>query len=104
MRIILKPDIDQFKEVEHWLIEELQTTKQGFYNNWDIIKNYFGKKQVIILEKDNQSIGFACWSTSWELYVGLEIMAIHPDFRGGGFGRWFYQEIETFFKRRNFSL
>ena len=29
MRIILKPDIDQFKEVEHWLIEELQTTKQG---------------------------------------------------------------------------
>ncbi|AKH95211.1 GNAT family N-acetyltransferase [Elizabethkingia anophelis] len=102
MRIILNPNLDQFKEIEHWLIEELQTTREGFYNNWDIIKNYFGKKQVIILEKDNKSIGFACWSNSWELYAGLEIMAIHPDFRRSGFGKWFYEKIEAFFKKKKF--
>lgn len=104
MNIVLNPNSDQLEEMKKWLIEEDLTSNDGFYCNWNIIQNSFDKQNLIILEKNNKSIGFVCWNTFGEPYAIIDIMEIHPKFRKQGFGEAFYKKIEEFFKSKRFKV
>jgi hypothetical protein len=48
--VSFKPSKKALNEIEVWLIAEYKKTKQGFYCNWNIIKEYYDEKKLQLFQ------------------------------------------------------
>jgi len=95
------PTDQQVDDIEQWLIEERDSSNEGFYCNWTIIKSFFKRGELAVLIVENNPVGFCCWQKTSELSGQINIFEIKPDFRGKGFGTQFTNELEKFFVSKN---
>jgi hypothetical protein len=93
----LSPTQSDLKEIEKWLIEEDETSTNGFYSNWTIIEKAYRNKELITLNHNDFPIGFLVWSKR-EIYAEIDIMEIKPENRNSGIGKYFFNQIADFFK------
>lgn len=99
----IKFDINkcELDEIENWLKEELLTSKNGFYHNWNLIIKSYSEKKMAILTNEKNVIGFLIWSIG-DIYVEIDILEIKPVFRKKGIGKYFINEISEYFKKKKF--
>lgn len=99
--VTFTPTDQQVNEIEKWLIEERDSSNEGFYCNWTIIKSFFKRGELAVLIVENNPIGFCCWRKTSELSGQINIFEIKPDFRGKGLGTLFAKELEKLFVSKN---
>ncbi len=87
IKISFKPKLDQLNEIEKWLIDERNSTGDGFYCNWNIIKSSYDEKKLAIISEDNQTVGFITWANYVEFTETIEITEIKPTHRNRGLGK-----------------
>lgn len=102
MKLINSPEEKEFEEIMSWLHQEWMGTGtgSGFYSNRNLLEEAFEKGKLITFKKDNRPVGFIIWSEhrdNSQLYIELDIMAIHPDYRRMGIGGKFYKLAENYF-------
>jgi GNAT superfamily N-acetyltransferase len=99
-KVIFSPTESDLREIEKWLIDEMNKTDEGFYCNWNIIEDSFHSHELYILKSGNKSIGFISWSDLDE-YFAIDIMEIKPNYRKKGIGSYFFKKVETELKKTN---
>lgn len=102
MTINTNPAIDKLNDIKVWLKTEEDTFGSGFYCNWSEIEKSFEKDKLITFSKNDQTIGFICWNTYSYPYAEIDIMEMHPELRGNGYGKKFYKFVEEYFREKNF--
>lgn len=100
MEVNYHPNLSQLQNLENWLKEEQQRFNQGFYCNWQIIQDCYTKSRLILFSDDSNIVGFLAWS-SYSNYVNIDLMEIHPAYRGNGIGSTFYGIVERHFVAEN---
>lgn len=98
--ISFKPSKKIFKEIESWLVEEYNKTKQGFYCNWNLIEDAYRDKKFASISYNNQAIGFIVWQ-EFDFAVTIHICEIKPSERGKGYLRESFTEICDYFLNKN---
>lgn len=99
-KIDFNPTKENLLEIEKWLIEEENKTKEGFYCNWPSIHDSFDKKQIVALLENGIAIGFMTYSI-YELIVTIWITEIKPEKRKLGLGGFLLDEFtKTLLKKR----
>ncbi|WP_319228903.1 GNAT family N-acetyltransferase [Draconibacterium orientale] len=101
LKINSNPTKSDFLELENWLIDEYNKFDEGFYCNWNIIKDSYKDNEVITLSLNDKIIGFVAWSQDQKV-IHINIMEIHPDYRSKGFGERFFEKLELTFKERGY--
>lgn len=97
--INLTPSVKDLKVIEMWLKEEDKKHKFGFYCNWNIIEKSFKSNKLISFELNKSVIGFLIYSIG-DIYIEIDIMEVHHDYRRNGFGKIFFEKIEDVFKKQ----
>jgi len=97
----LFPSESDLSEIKDWLIEEDSRYNEGFYCNWNIIEKSFHRGEVISFKLNKKIIGFVAWSRG-NIYVDIDIMEIHYDYRKNGLGRIFLKKIENIFREKGY--
>lgn len=100
LKINLSPSLTDLKIIEKWLLAENIKHNEGFYCNWNIIKKSFTSNNLISLELNENIIGFLIYSNG-DIYIEIDIMEIHRDFRKRGFGKVFFEKFAEVFKDRH---
>jgi len=98
-KINFPPSKIDLKKIEDWLIKENEKYDEGFYCNWNIIESSFKKNSLITLEQNDFPIGFVVWRQS-DIFIEIDIMEIHYDYRTKGFGRIFFGIFSESFKAK----
>lgn len=96
-----KQDLD---EILFWLKKEKEDRGNSFYCNKRVIESAFDNGGVIAFKQGKKNIGLVVWSSINKLQADIDIFVIHPDYRGQGYGRLYYNEIIDFFKSRDFKV
>lgn len=99
IRISHKPNINHLEQIKEWLIKEETEFNSGFYCNWGMISDAFNKKSLIIITLDNKAVGFCIYRVSGKRLFTIEIFSIQYLYRGIGFGKLFYMQIEEQFRQ-----
>lgn len=97
----LNPSQNELNEIERWLIDEYQNTKEGFYCNWETIKEAFMEKRLVTLNYQENSIAFLVWSKK-EIYTEIDIMEVTPNYRRKGIGRNFVNQFSEYLTNKGF--
>ena len=99
----IKFDIEnsELDEIENWLKEESKTSKNSFYNYWNLILVSYSEKRMAIIKNEKQVIGYTIWSIG-DIYIEIELFEIKPSYRKKRVGEYFIQEISKYFKNKNF--
>lgn len=93
-----EPNKQDIKEILTWLKDEKKCTGASFYYNKDIIKQSFENGNAIVFKLGKKNIGLAIWNNIDKIRVDIDIFVIHPDYRGQGFGSFYYNAISDFFR------
>ena len=96
-KINFSPSKNDLKKIEDWLIQERERYDDGFYCNWNIIENSFERNELISLELNNIPIGFVVWRQSY-IFIEIDILEIHFDYRRKGLGKIFFKMISASYK------
>lgn len=104
MTINTSPTSADLGQIEIWLKAEFDSTTEGFYCNWETVQQAFQNDGLITYSSGDSIIGFICWSDYDTIYVDLDIMEIHPNFRGEGHGSQFYNLVEAYFKEYDYLV
>ena len=99
LEINLTPSIKDLNVIEKWLKEEDKKHKFGFYCNWNIIEKSFKSNKLISFELNKNVIGFLIYSFG-DIYIEIDILEVHHDYRRNGFGRILFEKIEDVFKKQ----
>lgn len=99
LEINLSPSVKDLKIIENWLIQEDKKYNSGFYCNWNIIEKSFKSDKLISLELNKNVIGFVIYSNG-DIYIEIDILEVHHDYRRNGFGKVFFEKIEDVFKKQ----
>lgn len=87
MRIInLNPNENHLTNIEEWLIEEKNKFNEGFYCNWNIIREAFTEKRLNIITENDFAIGFIVYRIS-DLTAEIVIAEIKPTERRKGIAK-----------------
>jgi N-acetylglutamate synthase-like GNAT family acetyltransferase len=97
----LTPTKEQLLETKAWLTQELENSGEGFMNNWNIIEDYFDRKQLILLLHESKTIGFTTWDIVDEIALNIDIAVIHPNFRSKGAGKFMMGESFKYLKSKD---
>lgn len=92
-----------FHKIISWLRQEWEDTGSGFYSNREIIRKAYEGKRILACIRENEPIGFLTWTEykdKSKIYIDLDIIAIHQEFRGQGIGKEFYNLAEKYFIKR----
>lgn len=87
-----KPTKDQLNQIEKWLIEEKNSTGDGFYCNWSIITSAYEEKELAIILEGKQTIGFIAWDAS-KFTAMIVIVEIKPTHRNRGLGKYLISKL-----------
>lgn len=93
----------QLHQIKAWLFEEDMKTGEGFYCNWETIKQAHTKKQLAVLLKDNLPISFIAFFIT-EPFVRIDIAETHPDYRNKGYGRLLFEDFCVQIKTNNIKV
>jgi GNAT superfamily N-acetyltransferase len=104
IKISFKPKLDQLNEIEKWLIDERNSTGNGFYCNWNIIKSSYDEKKLAIISEDNRAVGFITWSYYVEFIATIEITEIKPTHRNRGLGKQLVSKLTQRLISKNFYV
>jgi hypothetical protein len=96
-KINFSPSKNDLKKIEDWLIQEREKYDDGFYCNWNIIENSFERNELISLKLNDVPIGFVVWRQC-DIFIEIDIMEIHYDYRKKGLGKIFFGMISESFK------
>lgn len=88
--------------IKKWLIDEDKILNQGFYCNWNIIEYAFNRGELFTFSFEKEIIGFSVFSEV-DKHLKIDIFEIEPSYRQQHLGRFFYTEIENYFKNKGFS-
>ena len=99
-KLNIKPSKEQLFYIKAWLSQELEETGEGFGHNFNIIKDYFDRNQLILLLYESQSIGFTTWEIIDEIVLKIDIACIQSKFRFKGAGKFMIQETFEYFKSK----
>lgn len=102
LSINLTPSESDLKVIEEWLSNESKKYKVGFYCNWNIIEKLYTLNRLISLKLTDKTIGFLVYSPD-EIYVEIDIFEIQREYRGKGYGKFFYKQVAEAFKNQNFK-
>ncbi|MCX2679390.1 GNAT family N-acetyltransferase [Galbibacter sp. EGI 63066] len=94
----LHPNKKHLDCIERWLIDEKDTTNQGFYCNWNIILQAFAEKRMSVIT-DNNAIGFVVYQM-YDFMAVIDIIEIKPSEREKGFAKKLIKETLRFFKSK----
>lgn len=103
MRLDYSLNTVNFHKIISWLRQEWEETGSGFYFNREIIRKAYEGKRILGCIKGNKPIGFLTWTEykdKSKIYIDLDIIAIHQEFRGQGIGKEFYNLAEKYFIKR----
>lgn len=102
MYIEVEPKQEDIEEVLVWLKKERDRNGVSFYNNRNVIENSFKRGNAIVFKRGKENIGIVTWYGDERLRVDIGIFVIHPDYRGQGYGAFYYNAISDFFRNEKF--
>lgn len=85
----------QLNEIKNWLIEEINSTGFGFYDNWNCIESAYNKREIATISENNQTIGFITWSNYAKFSAIINITAIKSTHRNKGVGKKLISKLFT---------
>ncbi len=100
LNINFNPTEKDIECIKEWLIEEINITNKGFYNNWNIIYDKYKTKEILVITDNEYPIGFLTYTT-FDFCVRIDIFSIKPSERRKGVGKKFINEVFSFFKSKN---
>lgn len=103
LKIIENPSTKQLEELHNWLKEEYGKEGEGFYSNWSIISKSYDNKMLLLAELNKQIVGFIVFSDS-ETHIRLDILNIKKEYQGKGYGKSFYNQVESIFSRTKLAI
>lgn len=68
--------------IEAWLRDEREQTGEGFFCNWNIIADLFGRQEMFVVDAAGDPVAFLANEGAHHL-----IAEVRPDRRGRGYGR-----------------
>jgi len=98
-----KPTEKHLSQIEKWLIDELNKTGIGFYNNWNIIAKAFDKNELVVLTENDSAIGFLVYNI-YEIITKIDIAELNPDYRNKGLGRKLVEDTLSEFKKNGMMV
>ncbi|PNW27231.1 GNAT family N-acetyltransferase [Formosa algae] len=98
-----KPSKIHLSQIEKWLIEELNETEIGFYNNWNRISKAFLNNNLIVITENDFAIGFLVYKT-YEVIIEIDITELKPNYRNKGFGRKLIEDTLSEFKKNGMMI
>jgi len=99
LQITLEPTIIHLNEIKDWLIKEQNQSNNGFFCNWNIIERSFERNELISLELNDSTIGFIVWRQS-DIFIEIDIIEIHYDYRRKGLGKTFFEMVLESYKEK----
>lgn len=85
LKLDLNPTEKHLSNIEDWLIEEWNNSKNGFYSNWTMITNAFADNRLSIISEKNFAIGFVVYRIN-NLIATIDIAEVKPSHRNKGIG------------------
>ena len=85
MRITSNPKPEHLSQVYIWLYDEYMKNINGFYGNYDTIKDAFSRKNLICIIENNNVIGFIVYKI-FEKTAELTIANIKYEYKKKGYG------------------
>lgn len=98
-----QPSKSELNKLERWLSKEYQIYGTGFYKNWEVIEDAFENKELVLLNRLDDVIGFVAWGKD-NVFSEIKLMEIRKDCRGFGYGKYFYNGIEKLLSSRNMTV
>lgn len=102
-KTIFKPTEIHLSQIEKWLIDELNETGIGFYNNWNIISKAFINNELIVLTENDFAIGFLVYNI-YEIIIEIDIAELKPDYRNKGLGKKLIEDTLSEFKKNGMMI
>lgn len=99
------PALDAMEQIQRWLAEEEKEHDKSFNCNWGTISKAYQKREVACLSLGSESVGFLVWSMNEEeSIVTFDIVAIRPDIRGKGLGRFLVERAFDHFANKQIHI
>ena len=93
-----KPNISHLNAIHDWLKEEYLIKQNGFYSNWQKIKEAFEEGELLIFEANKVTVGFVVF-TEIDTTCIIDIAVIKPSERNKGMGSEFIKQAIHHFKK-----
>lgn len=100
LQISFQPNKNDLDEIKTWLIDEQNSTGDGFYCNWSLIEGSFNDCEMVVIRKDSKPIGFATYYSS-DVSVRIDIIEVIPSLRKMGIGETLLQNLFQHFIQKN---
>jgi ribosomal protein S18 acetylase RimI-like enzyme len=94
MRIIPNPKPEHLSQINTWLYDEYMKNINGFYGNYDTIKDAFLRKNLICIIEKNNVIGFLVYKI-FERTAELTIANIKHEYKKKGYGSKLLNHLEN---------
>ncbi len=102
-QINFKPTKNHLEQIEKWLITEMEIDGEGFYNNWELIRSAYEKKNLITFTENDFAIGFLVYDIN-ELIIEIKIANIKQNYRKKGFGRKLVEDTLDEFQKQGIMV
>ena len=94
MRITSNPKPEHLSQIYTWLYDEYIKNINGFYGDYDTIKDAFSRKNLICIIENNSVIGFLVYKT-FEKTANLTIANIKYEYKKKGYGSKLLNHLEN---------
>jgi len=98
-----RPNIDHLNEIHDWLKAEWIENQEGFYCNWQKIKEAFEDGELLIYEVNKVAVGFIVFTEIDSTWI-IDIAEIRPTARNKGIGTQFVHEAISYFKSKEAKM
>lgn len=86
IKVTINPTKRHLNEINKWLKEEYELSKDGFFCNWNNIESSYNENKLIVITENNFAIGFFTFYFNNHI-VNIQIAEVKPDKRKKGIGK-----------------
>lgn len=98
------PTDEQIEEIEKWLVDEISSTGEGLFHDWDDIISLYRNKELLIVSTSDETIGFIAWRIKSARTAKIEYAQVKSKFKRQGVGRILVAEVLEFLKKKQIDL